>query len=151
MLACAASRMPKPALPRAMEGVPSDAVLEKLRIPFVQGASLVRGEEHQRVFLLDLGLSGAFAEISEPLAVGATARLTFPLPGNDIPLVVGCRVAWRHARDERPTHLPEGAGLEFVEISPADHARLRRHLVEHCRSTRGARRFVRPWSADGSD
>ncbi len=143
--------MPKPRLSPAVDGAPSDAVLEKVRIPFVQRGELLRAERRHSVFLVDLGLSGSFVELAEPPAAGEPVELSFRLPGNDIPLVVGCRVAWRHTRDERPSQLPPGAGLEFVEVSASNRERLRAHLVDHLRSARGARRFARPWPGGAGD
>ncbi len=143
--------MPRLTSPPTAGGAPSDAVLEKVRIPFVQRGDLVESGIGRRVFLVDLGLFGSFVELSKPPAIGERADLVFRLPGNDIPLIVGCRVAWRHAEGETPAPLPPGAGLEFVHVSPADRERLRTHLIEHLRSARGARRFARPWPPGGSD
>lgn len=137
--------------PPTAGGAPSDAVLEKVRIPFVQRGDLIEDGKGRRVFLVDLGLLGSFVELSDPPAIGERAELVFRLPGNDIPVIVGCRVAWRHAEGEKPAPLPAGAGLEFVYVSPADRERLRAHLLEHLRSARGARRFARPWPPGGSD
>jgi Tfp pilus assembly protein PilZ len=141
--------MPRHTLPHAAEGAPSDGVLERVRIPFVHRGELVQGDRRHDVFLVDLGLFGSFVELSEAPAVGNRVQLAFRLPANDIPVVVGCRVAWCHAEDQEPTHLPAGAGLAFVDVSPSDRERLRAHLLEHLRSARGARRFARPWPSGG--
>jgi hypothetical protein len=141
--------MPKPRLSPAVDGAPTAAVLEKVRIPFVQRGELVQAQRRKSVFLVDLGLFGSFVELAEPPPIGERVELSFRLPGNDIPMVVGCRVAWRHTRDESPVELPPGAGLEFVEVSVSNRERLRAHLVEHLRSARGARRFARPWPRGG--
>jgi hypothetical protein len=94
-------------------------------------------------------MRGAFAEIEAPLPAGDEVDLRFPIPGNEVPVVVRCRVAWRHLPDESPAGFPTGMGLAFVEMSTADRARIRDHLAEHCRTARG-RRFARRWP-DGAD
>jgi hypothetical protein len=141
--------MPRAASTGAGAGVPPEPVLSKIRIPFVQRARVLHEGNERGVFLVDLGLRGAFAEIEAPLPVGDQVELHFPIPGNEIPVVVRCRVAWRHLPDESPAGFPTGMGLAFVEMSTADRARIRDHLAEHCRTARG-RRFARRWP-DGAD
>ena len=119
--------------------------LRDIRIPFIQKAALtVRGvTEHP--FLVDLGLRGAFAERPAALPVGERVVLRFNLPGNEIPLTVGCRVAWWHPPGAplRSKALPPGLGLEFVEWSEEDEGRLRRYLEAYLLRSVG-RRFHRP-------
>jgi PilZ domain len=131
-------------------GVPPEAVLGTIRIPFIQRASVLHRGKEQGVFLVDLGMRGAFAETPNPLPAGDEVELRFPLPGNEIPVVARCRVAWRHLPDESPAGFPTGMGLAFVEMPPADRARIRAHLAEHCRTARG-RRFARRWPDGGDD
>jgi PilZ domain-containing protein len=137
--------MTRTAVPRAEPGVPPELVLATLRIPFVQRAQLTHADSTRDVFLVDLGLQGVFAELDTPLSVGDTAQIRFPLPGNEIPVAALCRVAWRHAGGASPRGLPPGVGLEFVDMSPADRARLREHVVEYWRRAGPSRRFTRPW------
>lgn len=143
--------MPKPAHRPASEDDPPEDVLRSIRIAYVQRAELVHQGRERVVFLVDLGLVGVFVELGEPLPVGDHADLRFPLPGNDIPVSVGCRVAWWHEPGREPRQFPAGIGLEFVELSDIDRARLRAHLVEHCRRPTRDRRFTRPWPADDVD
>ncbi|MCA1481130.1 hypothetical protein, partial [Bradyrhizobium sp. NBAIM08] len=63
----------------------SDDVLRKVRIPFIQRAALLHPHGEEPLFLVDLGLEGAFAERAEPLAREAQVTLRFRLPGNEIP------------------------------------------------------------------
>ena len=140
--------MLKSVSPGSTEDIPSDAVLRRIRVPFVQRATLVRaGTGEEELFLVDLGLAGAFAERDESLAIGERISLSFCLPGNEIPIVAACRVAWWNWAGECRLSrvLPPGGGLEFVEISEGDRARVRRHLVEHFSGHGGLRRFHRPW------
>jgi hypothetical protein len=133
--------MPKPA-PTSDED-PSEDVLRNIRIAYVQKAQLTHQGRERVVFLVDLGLVGVFVELGEPLPIGDRAELRFPLPGNDIPVSAGCRVAWWHEPGREPRPFPPGIGLEFVEISAGDRARLRAHLMEHCRRPTRDRRFTR--------
>ena len=141
--------MTRIAVPRAEADAPPEAVLAKLRIPFVQRARLVHGDSDRDVFLVDLGLQGVFVEMSAPLAVQDTVQIRFPLPGNEIPVAALCRVARRHAGGASPRGLPAGVGLEFVDISPADRMRLREHILEYWRRAGPSRRFTRPWPPGG--
>lgn len=139
--------MPKAVLYRAEDGVPEERVLGQLRIPFVRRASLVHDGASEEVFVIDLGLRGVFVERREPLPVGAEVEIRLSLPGNEIPLVARCRVAWRHKGGPPLTskELPAGIGLEFVDLSELDLARLREQLEEYCRQDPRVRRFLRHW------
>lgn len=123
----------------------SEEVLDKVRIPFIHRGTLLLAHGEEPLFLVDLALSGAFAERSEPLPKGERVKLRFRLPGNEIPLVVGCRVAWTNPRAGRlvTKALPAGLGLEFVEVAALDQARLRAFLSDYLKG--GLRRFHRPW------
>src|SRR4029453_10401581 len=123
----------------------ADDVLRIVRIPFIHQAVLVRGEVEEPLFLVDLGLQGAFAERTEPLPAGERVQLRFRIPGNEIPLVVGCRVAWVNRSGGRlvTKSLPPGMGLEFVDMASPDRGRLRSYLSEYLKG--GLRRFHRPW------
>jgi hypothetical protein len=137
--------MDRAALQGTPDGAPSEAVLAKIRIPFIQRARVTRGGEEQNVFLVDLGLAGVFAEHDGPVPLGEVVRVEFRLPGNEIPLSAACRVAWCHEAGDTPKGLPSGMGLEFVDISDADRERLREHLAAYCRRDGRARRFARQW------
>ena len=123
----------------------SDEVLDKVRIPFIHRAALLHPQGEEPLFLVDLAISGVFAERAEPLPADTRVRLRFRLPGNEIPLVVGCRVAWSNPKGGRlvTKALPAGVGLEFVDMTAADEGRLRAYLSEYLKG--GFRRFHRPW------
>jgi hypothetical protein len=108
--------MEKVAPPAAVEGLPPESVLRKIRIPFIQRASVAIGGRREELFLIDLGLRGVFIERSQPLAPGDEIELWFPLPGNEITVHARCRVAWWRppAADARSRTLPAGVGVEFV-------------------------------------
>lgn len=127
-----------------MEASP-DVVLRKIRIPFIHRGSLDHNGTSESVFLLDLGLTGAFVERSSGLPVGSNVVLRFPLPGNEIAVVVTCRVAWWHPPEKRLVSkaLPAGLGLEFVMVSEVDRARLREYLLGYLGGERSGRRFHR--------
>lgn len=128
-------------------GRPSESLLRRLRIPFVRRALLAHGGGEEEIFMIDIGLEGAFIERSEALPPDDTLEIRFPWPGSEVPFRARCRVAWWHA-PETPLSsksLPPGAGLQFTEMSDADRERLRSHLVEYCRQDPRVRRFFRHW------
>jgi hypothetical protein len=131
------------------EGDPPEAVLRKIRIPFVQRATLTHRGASEEVFIIDVGLAGVFVEHREPLAAGEGAVVQFPLPGNEIPITARCRVAWSHVPAQRlvSKHLPPGMGLEFVELDERGRERIREHVLDHCRQNPRVRRFLRHWPA----
>ena len=135
--------------PTPEEGVPEEHILKRLRIPFVRKASLVRKGQTEDAFVLDLGLEGVFIERTEELPIGEEAELTLPWPGSEVPLRASCRVAWWHAPGKKLASktLPPGAGLQFVQLTPADKSRLRVYLEEYCRQHPRVRRFLRHWPA----
>lgn len=144
--------MLKAVSPGSAEEVPSDAALRRIRIPFVQRAGLTHLGRREELFLVDLGLAGAFVEREEPLDVGERVALRFCLPGNEIPITVSCRVAWWNPAEHTASKTrPSGVGLEFVEFSEADRGRLRRHLVDHLSGHHGLRHFERPWPLSGEE
>jgi Tfp pilus assembly protein PilZ len=138
--------MTKPGL-SPEDGVPEEENLKRLRIPFVRKATLVRKGRSEDAFVLDLGLEGVFIERTEEMKVGEEAEITLPWPESEVPLRARCRVAWWHAPGKKlaSKSLPSGAGLQFVEMSEADRARLRAFLEEYCRQHPRVRRFLRHW------
>ncbi len=133
------------------EGVPPEAVLQQLRVPMIRAATLAIAGREERVMLIDVGLEGVFVERAGRLPEGAELRIAFTLPGNASVIRARCRVAWYHAAD-RPLaskELPQGSGLEFVEVAEADRRRQREHVVAHCRQSGKARRFHPSWPAGG--
>ena len=124
------------------EGLLPVSVLKKVRIPFVRRAVLIHGVSQEDMFILDLGLGGAFVERETPLPDTETAVLRFHLPGNEIPLELACRVGWWRPKDEA-TRLPSGVGLQFLEVPASDQARLEAFLSEYLGRETEGRRFHR--------
>lgn len=139
--------MTKAAPHRADEGVPAEPVLQKLRIPFIRKATLKHDGVTEAAFVIDLGLLGVFVERAEPLPKGDDVELEMTLPGSEVPVKAGCRVAWWHDGDTplASKSLPRGAGLSFVSLSDSDRSRLRELLEEYCRQEPSVRRFLRHW------
>jgi hypothetical protein len=144
------SLMRKATEPRSLES-PSEAVLRRIRISFIRRASLQHAGRSEDVFVIDLGLSGAFVERVMPLVAGERLEVRFCLPENDLPIVAGCRVAWWQPAPD-PSQVPTGAGLEFVDISSADQQRIRDYLAAYYRREPNSRRFVRAgaWNDEGA-
>ena len=136
-----------PALLRARETAPPDGVLRQLRIPFVRRATLVGASRSEDVFMIDIGMAGAFVERAEALPVDESLEIRFPWPGSEIPFSARCRVAWWHPEGGALSSksLPPGAGLQFVTLSDTDRERLRTLLVDYCRQNPRVRRFLRHW------
>jgi len=134
------------AVPRSPVERAASGPLRTIRIPFFQRAAFTVGGRPEHLFLVDLGLWGAFAERDRPLPVGEPVTLTFTLPGNEIPVTFACRVAWWHAPGTPLVSkaLPAGIGLEFVECAGGDHGRLRRYLEGYLKREPAGRRFHRP-------
>ena len=139
--------VPGPTAPRT----PSEPAIASIRVPFIQRGRLTAGPVSEQLFIIDLGVAGAFVERSEPLPVGMRADLEFLLPGNEIPIRVECRVAWWHPVGEPLVSkvLPAGVGLEFVLVGEEEAGRLRRHVLRYLRGD-GFRRFhrLRPLTQD---
>ena len=136
-----------PALLRARETSPPEGVLRQLRIPFVRRATLVGESRREEVFVIDIGMAGAFVERAEALPVDEKVEIRFAWPGSEVPFAARCRVAWWHPEGAplSSKSLPPGAGLQFVEMSDMDRDRLRALLVEYCQQNPRVRRFLRHW------
>ena len=124
-----------------------EAVLHRLRIPFVRRAKLECSGREEETFLLDIGLDGAFVEWNEALAAGQSVAIRFAWPGSEIPFQARCQVAWFHASGTPlvSKSLPSGAGLRFTDLSPFDRERLRSYLLDYCRQDPRVREFLRHW------
>lgn len=133
--------------PTSEDGVPEEAVLKRLRIPFVRRATLVRKSGAEDAFVIDIGIEGVFIERTDELAVGEEGELHLPWPGSEVPMRARCRVAWWHPAEEKlaSKSLPAGAGLQFLDMSEADRVRLRAYLEDYCRQDPRVRRFLRHW------
>jgi len=125
--------------------------LRRIRIPFIHRGRLIHDGVKEELFLVDLGLAGAFVERQSPLPIGERVTLRFSLPGNDRPMTAACRVAWWHPPGGAlvSKSLPAGLGLEFLEISEEDEARLKRYLREYLDGEPQGRRFHRSWPLSG--
>jgi Tfp pilus assembly protein PilZ len=130
---------------KAAEALPPEDVLRKIRIPLIRRASLSRAGAPEDVFLIDLGLHGAFVERAEPLPVGEEVLVTFRLPDNELPVTARCRVAWWHppGRALVSKTLPSGLGLEFLSLEDGGRERIRQFIGEYLGREPRRRRFHR--------
>jgi Tfp pilus assembly protein PilZ len=139
----------------ALRGIepPPDALLQRVRVPLIERAALFREDDAEEVFLIDVGIGGAFVERREPLAVGEPVEIHFRLPGNEIPVAAGCKVAWWRPSDATlgTRALPSGLGLVYTRISDADRGRIRAYLVDYCTRHPRLRRYYREASATAGE
>src|SRR5687768_14144373 len=133
------------AAPVSTEGVPPEPVFRKIRIPFIQRAAFVHEGGREDLFLIDLAMRGVFVERPAPLPLGTVVEVTFRLPGNELPVVARCRVAWWRApaMDLKSKTLPAGLGLEFLDLDGDGAGRIRAYLSEYLRGNPRHRRFHR--------
>jgi PilZ domain-containing protein len=131
--------------PVISEGVPPEPVFRKIRIPFIQRAAVVHAGGREDLFLIDLALRGVFVERAEPLPAAAVVEVSFRLPGNELPVVARCRVAWWRAPEMAMSSktLPAGVGLEFIDLDGEGAGRVRAYLSEYLRGNPRHRRFHR--------
>ena len=143
--------MYRTALSSPVEDVPPEPIFRKIRISFIQRATLTHDGGAEDVFTIDLGLRGVFVERPQPLEARTLVGLSFRLPGNELPVATRCRVAWFH--DPRvplgSKTLPAGLGLEFTEIDAGGARRIRAYLSEYLRRNPRHRRFNR--RSDGEE
>ncbi len=127
------------------EGVPPEPVFRRIRIPFIQRALLVHAGGREELFLIDLSVRGVFAERPAPLPPGTEVETTFRLPGNELPILARCRVAWWRGPEMALTSktLPAGIGLEFLDMDGEAVRRIRGYLTEYLRGNPRHRRFHR--------
>ena len=133
------------AAPPCAERVPPEPVFRKIRIPFIQRAAVVHEGVREELFLIDLALRGIFVERTAPLPPAAEVEVTFRLPGNELPIVARCRVAWWRAPEMTLSSktLPAGVGLEFLDMDGEGARRIRAFLSEYLRGNPRHRRFHR--------
>jgi hypothetical protein len=87
------------------------------RVPVKLPATFVTHHVSGEGEISDVSLGGCSMRTDTPLVTGDTLRLTFHLPHEPVPIVIDVALV-------RST--PTGAaGLQFQQISPAQHARLR--------------------------
>ena len=141
--------MDKPTPPRSDDGLPSEEVLRRVRVPLMRRGTLDVGGRREDVFVIDLALDGVFVERPSPLSVATPVELSFPLPENEIPIVAACRVEWWQPGDPGalPRSMPAGAGLTFVALAAGDGEKIRRYLTEYYLREPRSRRFVSHASA----
>lgn len=133
------------AAPVAADRLPAEPIFRRIRVPFIQRATVRHRGASEELFLIDLGLRGVFLERGSPLPKGDEVEVVFPLPGNERKVTALCRIAWWHPPDMVLTSktLPSGLGLEFVECAGDGAARIRQHLTEYLLRNPRARRFNR--------
>ena len=82
---------------------------------------------HTTAYMQNVGHGGVFVRTPNPLEVGAKVELEFTLPETFRTIKAQAKVAW--SRKEAESDLfPEGMGLTFIEIQPADQKALSEYV-----------------------
>ena len=100
------------------------------RIPKVLSLSFKSSEGFKKAFSGDMSCGGIFVKTAKPLPQGEEFILKLQLPDGSEVLQIGCKVSWSRTETDDPDKLPEGMGLEFVEISPEDRQKLKKELIK---------------------
>ena len=99
-------------------------VSKVLGLTFKSGASLIKA------FSGDISLGGLFIKTDKPLAPGEQFSLKIQLPYTFDILPVECRVAWNRTKTDDPIQRQTGMGIQFINLSPEDRARLREEIIK---------------------
>jgi PilZ domain-containing protein len=87
------------------------------------------GETRQGV-VWNVSAQGVYVLLQDPLPeVGETFRVSFSLPGDTVGIGAQATVMWQNQMffqggGEKAPRLPPGCGLKFVDLQPADEARI---------------------------
>lgn len=92
---------------------------------------LVKEESSMETSCLNLSDSGMFIRYERlwELNLGEKFQLKFNLPGDKVPIVVDCEVVWL-VKFKKPSDIPNGFGVKFVNMNPRDTQRIQRYIME---------------------
>ena len=95
------------------------------RIPYVQTCTVASDGEERAGLICNVSVLGVYLQVDPIPAAGAELTLRFLLPGDERPVVARALVTW--INDRAPAgadSLPEGCGLRFTQLEPADVRRI---------------------------
>ena len=84
-----------------------------------------------KAFSEDISIGGMFIRTNTPLGEEEVFTLKMKIPSLEDPITVGCEVAWTRAENKSTASLPAGMGVKFIQISEADHYRLKQVLMQN--------------------
>ncbi len=93
------------------------------RIPLEISVTLAVADEHRDLVTADLGEGGMAVQAGRLSRNTEPLRIQFTLPGDELRIECSCEVAWENGNRQ--------TGLRFVNISPEQHAQLRRWLERY--------------------
>ena len=105
-----------------------------VRVPYVQRCRLAAGARVRKALICNVSVLGVYVTLDEPLPdLGAELEVSFTLPGDPDPIRSAAAVIWQNREPERKLDsLPQGCGLKFTGLSPADRERLAALTKDYC-------------------
>jgi len=101
-----------------------------IRVPFVAACELRFAGGSRSALIRNLSSGGLFLHLEE--APTGEAALHFQLPDGESPVTVRAAVRWSKESDEESAgDLPMGCGFRFVEVPPAEQARIDRVVADY--------------------
>jgi len=95
------------------------------RIPYVQRCQVEHDGVKRSGLICNVSVLGCYLQVDPLPQVGAEMALSFQLLDDDRPIVARATVTWINGRlPERAESLPQGCGLRFTRLEPADLRRL---------------------------
>jgi len=99
------------------------------RVPKVMALIFKSNGALINAFSGNLSASGLFIKTTQPIAKGEHFTLKLQLPDNSEALTIRCKVAWNRTPEESLSGRSLGMGVQFTDISPEDHRRLKEEIT----------------------
>ncbi len=95
------------------------------RIPYVQTCQVEVDGQERAGLICNVSVLGVYLQVEPLPAAGTEMTLRFLLPNDDLPVVARGVVTWINDQSPAGTEsLPEGCGLRFTQLVPADVRRI---------------------------
>lgn len=106
-----------------------------LRVPMVRRCEIVPATGLlSQGYLVNLNVLGAYLAWDGRVRMSEVVRLSFTLPGNDLPLALRGVVAWVNPTQAHPVHsLPPGFGVKFVGLDEEHRRRITDAVTDYVR------------------
>ncbi len=76
----------------------------------------------------NLSRGGMFIKSTQPLPLSAEVELTMTLPGANVRITARGRVVWNYDIPKGTSHVVQGMGIRFLDMTTADRRRLTDYL-----------------------